>query len=263
MRELVTRLSEGAGAILLRRFGTTLRRTEKPAAGFVTEADLEAERFILDELARACPGAHVIAEESGETPGASPWTFYVDPLDGTTNYAHGLPWFAVSVAAAEAGVLRHAAILNPATGELCRAERGRGATLRTPTQAEVPLRVRDDAPLDEAVLGTGDDYARDHAFDQTLFVLANVYRRCRAVRVMGSVALALRDVAAGRLDGFWQASVNPWDVAAGQLAVEEAGGLVRTCRGEPFTLARPSGLVAGRAAVVEAIVRELTQHGEG
>ncbi len=238
-----------AGRELLRRMGAARTVTLKGAIDLVTDADKAAEEVVLRELERRHPGAAVLAEEGGARPGAG-LRFVVDPLDGTTNYAAGVPHFAVSIGAEDEGGLVAGAIYDPCRDELFLAARGAGATMNG-----AALRVLD-AALGDAVLATGFPYdvrAQGRAIFERFEA---VVRRARAVRRFGSAALDLAWTAQGRYHGYWERGLQPWDVAAGLLLVREAGGVCVDYRGAE---AAPTGgeVVAGAPRVVRELVAAL------
>ena len=255
MRDLLTEICVEAGRLLLENFhlrsGLALR--EKRDAGWVTEADERSEALILEALKRATPDASVVAEESGARKGSGDLTWYVDPLDGTTNFTRGLDYFSVSIAGSVGGDLRHAAVYQPTTCELFFAERGSGAWLGDDKRLQVGV---ESAPR-SWVVGTGDLYDRGPRFQRAMEQQRLVYERCMVVRTPGSVALSLAHVAAGRLDGFFFDRINTWDVAAGTLLVREAGGVVLDFSGAPVGLAEGTSLVAGSPAVAAALLELL------
>ncbi len=211
------------GAILAERFTRPRTIEMKGSINLVTDADRASEEAVVGFLRSRFPSAAILAEESGEHAGAASaeLRFYVDPLDGTTNYAHGLPHFAVTVGVADAGGLAAGAILDPLRGDLFSASRGGGAYLGDRRLAVSPSRK-----LREALLVTGFAYDWDTTAEYGLRVFGEFTRRARSIRRFGSAALDLAYVAAGRFDGFWEERLMPWDVAAGILMVREAGGRV-------------------------------------
>jgi len=221
-----------AGEIQLAHFGRGVRIDMKGAIDLVTEADLQAERMCRDVLGARFPAHAILAEEldspADRVAGASHcWVF--DPIDGTTNYAHGLPIFCAALGLEIEGRVEIAAIYDPTRRELFTAERGGGAWLNG-----APLRVSQASHLLEAVLVTGFPYDIHERADDMLGLFGEFVRRARAVRRLGSAALDMAYVAAGRLDGFWEDGLKPWDVAAASLLVEEAGGLLSGTDGTPF-----------------------------
>jgi myo-inositol-1(or 4)-monophosphatase len=209
---------------LKRDFGEVenLQVSRKGPADFVSAADQRAEEVIRAELERARPGYSFLMEETGETRGADPQhRWIVDPLDGTTNFLHGIPLFAISIALERQGRIAAALVYNPIAEELYTAERGAGAFLN-----DRRLRVAARTRLNQAVVGVGTPHhgRGDHA--QFHRELAAVLPKVAGVRRCGAAALDLAWLAAGRLDGFWERELSPWDIAAGMLIVREAGGYV-------------------------------------
>ena len=207
----------------------------KGAVDLVTDTDRESERRIVDRLTRAFPQHRVLAEESAtDTSGRGSqdgWIWFIDPLDGTTNFAHGYPHFAVSIAAARDGELELGVVHDPIRGETFRAQRGGGAFLN-----DQPIHASTVEVLDQALIGTGFPYDRRERPEYYLAFVADVLRRSQGVRRAGTASLDLSYVACGRLDGFWEFKLKPWDVAAGALILREAGGRVTDCRGGDFSV---------------------------
>jgi myo-inositol-1(or 4)-monophosphatase len=240
------------GAVLREKWGQVRTIELKGGIDLVTDADRASEAAVLGFLASRFPGAAVLAEESGESgAGAGGLRFFVDPLDGTTNYAHGVPHFAVNVTVADGAGLAAGATLDPLRGELYDAARGRGATLNGER-----LGHSGRAELPGALLVTGFPYDIHARFDEPLRIFGAFVRRARAVRRFGSAALDLAYVAAGRFDGFWEQRLKPWDVAAGILLAREAGALVTDLDGGDGMLesgdivAAPPALLAPMLAVI-------------
>lgn len=230
-----------AGAALLDAATRPLDIAEKGRrADIVTNADRAAERIIVNRLQRDFPNATILAEESGHRPGINDERWLVDPLDGTTNFAHGYPLYCVSIAYERAGELIVGVIYAPALNECFVAERGAGATLNG-----VRISVSAITRVGDAMTCTGfhpADYARNARH------FGAVSERAQAVRRDGSAALDLAYVACGRFDGFWEFDLKPWDVAAGTLIVREADGRVTQADGEPARVDAPS-ILATNAAI--------------
>ena len=231
---------------LARDFGEVenLQVSRKGPADFVSAADHRAEDVIRAEPERARPGYGFLMEESGETRGRDPQhRWIVDPLDGTTNFLHGIPQFCISIALERQGRLSAAVVYDPIADELFTAERGSGAFVN-----DRRLRVAARRSLDEAVICTGMPYKGhgDHA--AYMRELEAVVPKVAGVRRFGAAALDLAWVAAGRFDGFWEHSLSPWDVAAGTLLVREAGGFVTDLAGGEGVL-EADGIVAGNEAI--------------
>jgi myo-inositol-1(or 4)-monophosphatase len=219
----------------------------------VTEMDARAEALILERLGAAFPDDAVLAEEGGARPGRSGRRWIVDPLDGTTNYAHGLPIFAVSIGLEAAGRVALGVVYDPTHDELFTAERGAGAWL-----GEERLAVSSTAGLGESLLATGFPYNIRETADNNLAEYAAFSLQARGVRRLGSAVLYLAYVAAGRLDGYWELRLGAWDVAAGSLLVEEAGGRVTDVRGGRIDLGAPA-VVASNGRIHEAMLDVLTE----
>jgi myo-inositol-1(or 4)-monophosphatase len=237
-----------AGRLLARRFTGARTIEYKGGIDLVTDADRASERALLGFLRRRHPGHGVLAEESGLTRGERV-RWVVDPLDGTTNYAHRVPHFCVSVAAEVDGRMVAGAVYDPIRRELFSAARGGGATLNGKR-----IRPSGLADLDRALMCTGFPYDVRERPEAPVGLFARVVRKVQGVRRMGSAALDLAYVACGRYDGFWEFGLKPWDVAAGGLLVEEAGGIYCGIDGGPFDLARGDVLACGRP--MEARLKE-------
>jgi myo-inositol-1(or 4)-monophosphatase len=219
----------GAGRILTRYFEKVHHIERKAGAGIVTEADKFAEDFILKKILRKYPKSSIITEESGEFGGDS-LCWYIDPLDGTSNYAHGFPWFCVSIGVYEEGEARAGVIYHPITEEMFYAEAGQGAFLNRRR-----LRVSATAEIEDSLLGTGFFYTTGERLRADMEIFNRVQQKALGVRRPGSAALDLACVASGRYDGFWERGLKPWDTAAGFLLVREAGGTVTGYRGQQTT----------------------------
>ncbi len=233
--------------------GSRTIATKGSPTNLVTEMDARAEALIVGQLREAFPGDGVLAEEAGGRSGASGRRWIVDPLDGTTNYAHGLPVYAVAIALEAAGQVVLGVAYDPSHDELYVAERGRGASLNGR-----PLRVSARGRLDESLLATGFPYDIRETADTNLPEYAAFSRRARAVRRLGSAVLDFAWVAAGRFDGYWELRLGPWDVAAGSLLVEEAGGRVTDLTGGRLDLAAPA-VVASNGAIHDAMLAVLKE----
>jgi len=219
-----------AGSIQIDRFGGAMRVDKKGAIDLVTDVDVAVEKMFRDLVAGRFPDHRVLAEEFGgdaAVPSGPCWVF--DPIDGTTNFAHGLPIFCSSLALEIDGVAEVAAIYDPNRRELFTAERGGGAFLNGR-----PLRVSGAAALVDAMLVTGFPYDVHSRIAEIVGLFGEFVGRARAVRRLGSAAIDLCYVAAGRMDGFWESDLKPWDVAGGALIVAEAGGRVTNMDGSPF-----------------------------
>ena len=206
---------------------------------FVTEVDRAAEQAIIEVLRDAFPGHGILAEESGESGPESEYTWIIDPLDGTTNFIHGMPQYAVSIAQTKNGVLEHAVVYDPNTNEMFTASRGAGAFLN-----DRRIRVSRRTRLNEALIGTGFPFRQFDHVDAYLAMFKELTQKTAGIRRPGAASLDLAYVAAGRFDGFWEMGLSPWDMAAGALLIQEAGGLVSDLSGEANYLTT-GNLVAG------------------
>ena len=221
---------------------------------FVSEVDRAAEEAIINTLLEAYPGHGILAEESGREHGAkhSEYVWIIDPLDGTTNFLHGLPIYAVSIGLALRDIVQQAVVYDPARNDLFFASRGRGAFLN-----DRRLRVSKRTQLSDALVGTGFPFRRGDNFERYLQMMQSVMQRCAGVRRPGAAALDLCYVAAGWYDGFFETGLNPWDVAAGSLIITEAGGLIGNFTGEPDFLHQRE-VVAGNPKVYGQLVHLLS-----
>ena len=205
-----------------------------PVTNLVTEMDGRAEAIVVDALTAAFPDDGILAEEGSARRGRSGRRWIIDPLDGTTNYAHGLPLFSVGIGLEMAGSILVGVVYDPTRDELFVGERGGGAWLN-----DTRLTVSTTATLDTSLLVTGFPYNIREVADTNLKEYATFALRARAVRRLGSALLDFAYVAAGRFDGFWELGLSPWDVAAGRILVEEAGGRVTDLRGGRVDIDRP------------------------
>jgi myo-inositol-1(or 4)-monophosphatase len=228
MLHIAVKAARRAGAIINRAArdlgGITV--TVKRQNDFVTEVDRAAEAAVIETLRKAYPDHAILAEESGAD-GASDYTWIIDPLDGTTNFIHGFPQYAVSIGLRHRGLITQAVVYDPGRNELFTASRGRGAFLD-----DRRIRVSKRTHLHDALVGTGFPYREIAHLDEYLRMLKSVTQNSAGVRRAGAAALDLAYVAAGRLDGFWELGLSPWDMAAGSLLIFEAGGLVSDLDGE-------------------------------
>ena len=247
-----------AGDIMMSRFGTGIRVDKKGTIDLVTEVDVAIERSFREMVGERFPDHAVLGEEMGgsASPPSGPcWVF--DPIDGTTNFAHGLPIFCASLALEVDGVGQVAAVYDPTRRELFTAERGSGAFLNGRR-----LQVSGAATLVDAVLVTGFPYDVHQRVDEIVGLFAAFVGQARAVRRLGSAAIDLCYVAAGRMDGFWESDLKAWDIAGGALIVEQAGGRVTDMSGAPFS-SRAGRVLASNRLLHDAmldVVREF-EHG--
>ncbi|MCY7348003.1 MAG: inositol monophosphatase [Pyrinomonadaceae bacterium] len=225
-----------AGQILLEKFGRKINISKKGDINLVTEADLASEKLIIERIRSYYPKHAILAEESGEAViegGDSVWKWIIDPLDGTTNYAHGYPCFCVNIALEHHGEIVVGVTFDPTRNELFAAEKGSGATLNNKR-----IRVSETEKLSEALLVTGFPYdAREKENFARHFT--GFTTKSRGIRRDGSAAIDMAYVACGRFDGFWEEGLHAWDVAAGVLLIEEAGGRVSYYDDSKFSIYAP------------------------
>jgi myo-inositol-1(or 4)-monophosphatase len=246
------RAARRAGDLIVRSLSRldSLKIDTKGRNDFVTDIDRNAEAEIIATIRRGHPDHAFLAEESGRS-GESEFVWIIDPLDGTTNFLHGLPTFAVSIAVEHKGRLQHAVIYDPSRQELFTASRGDGAQLDGKK-----IRVSSQRSLEGALIGTGFPYrmAAEHV-DNYLAILKAVMTTAAGVRRPGAASLDLAYVAAGRMDGFWEFGLAPWDTAAGTLVIVEAGGRVGTPAGAEYALG--PNIVAGNPKVYTELIEML------
>lgn len=227
---------------------------------FVTEVDKAAEAAIIQTLKEAYPAYGILAEESGHSPeaeGADGYRWIIDPLDGTTNFIHGFPQYAISIALARGNAVEQAVIFDPTRNELFTASKGGGAFLN-----DRRIRVSKRTKLSEALVGTGFPYrAFEHA-ESYLGIFKELCQKCAGMRRPGAASLDLAYVAAGRLDAFWEFGLAPWDMAAGTLLITEAGGLVSDLNGEQNHLTT-GNIVAGSPKIFLPLLQLVQTHRKG
>jgi myo-inositol-1(or 4)-monophosphatase len=231
MINVAVKAARAAGAIINRAAldVESVRVSQKQVNDFVTEIDHAAEAIIIETLLTAYPGHGILAEESGEEHGAkdSDYVWIIDPLDGTTNFIHGLPIYCVSIALAVKGKVEQAVVYDPTRNDLFTATKGRGAYLNNRR-----IRVAKRTQLKDSLISTGFPYRPDDDINTYLRLMGEMIQRTAGLRRPGAAALDLAYVAAGYTDGFFELGLQPWDVAAGSLLITEAGGLVGNFSGE-------------------------------
>lgn len=242
---IITRASQDVGALTVR---------SKTYNDFVSEVDHAAERAIIETLQDAYPDHGFLGEESGADRTDAENVWIIDPLDGTTNFLHGFPQYSVSIALMQQGVLTQAVVYDPNRNDLFTATRGRGAFLN-----DKRIRVSNRAKLQESIIGTGFPF-RDFAhLDAYLGMFKDMIKKTSGLRRPGSAALDLAYVAAGWYDGFWEINLSKWDIAAGALLVQEAGGIVGDFEGNEQWI-ESGNIVAGNAKVFAQMLQVLTPH---
>lgn len=221
----------------------------KGSVDLVTETDLASEAEICTILSTHTPEIPILAEESGGSQGKTRWI--IDPLDGTTNFAHGLPHYAVSIGLEWKGELMVGVIYNPCSNELFSATKGMGSTCNG-----TPISVSNAMDFSQALLATGFPYDRQENPERYTKWVTVMLKHCQGIRRMGSAALDLAYVAAGRLDGFWEFGLKPWDMAAGKLLISEAGGVTSNKEGRTHLWSNAC-IVAGNKVIQQEILRQL------
>jgi len=258
MLNIAIKAARSAGAIINRASLDLdlLKVNTKAPNDFVTEVDHAAEAAIIDTLLGAYPGHGILAEESGRARGArdSEYVWIIDPLDGTTNFIHGFPVYAVSIALAFKGQVQQAVVYDPARNDLFYASKGRGAFLN-----DKRLRVSKRIRMADCLIGTGFPFRKGDNFQRYLRMFEAVMQNCAGLRRPGAAALDLCYVAAGYTDGFFETGLSPWDVAAGSLLVTEAGGLVGNFTGDADYLYQRE-VVAGNPKIYAQLVTLLAPY---
>jgi len=262
MLNVAVRAARRAGRIINRASLDldTVKVARKQRNDFVTEVDQAAEEAIIETLISAYPGHSILAEESGHTPNAqhadprqADYIWIIDPLDGTTNFIHGFPQYAISIALMQKGQVTQAVVYDPGRDELFTATRGRGAYLN-----DRRIRVSKQTRIDESLIGTGFPFKRLDMLDHYIRIMRSVMVRAAGLRRPGAAALDLAYVAAGRLDGFFEFGLAPWDAAAGSLLISEAGGLVGNFKADGDYLFSEQ-IVAGTPKVFVALIGMLSE----
>jgi myo-inositol-1(or 4)-monophosphatase len=252
LQNIAMRAARRAGDLIVRSLSRldSLKIDSKGRNDFVTDIDRKAEQDIIATVRKAYPDHAFLAEESGQT-GTNDFTWIVDPLDGTTNFLHGFPTFAVSIAVEHKGRLEHGVVYDPLRQEFFTASRGAGAQLEGKK-----IRVSTQRTLEGALIGTGFPYRSNVQYlDAYLDMLKVVMSTAAGVRRPGAASLDLAYVAAGRIDAFWEIGLAPWDTAAGTLLIQEAGGRNGTLLGEPY--AQGGHIIAGNPRVFTELVQAL------
>lgn len=245
-------LAKQAGEILRAGYEKEHQVAYKGVIDLVTEVDRASEAFLLREIDRRWPGSYVLSEEAGVVAGDREHAWYVDPLDGTVNYAHGIPFFSVSIAYAHKGTMQLAAVYDPMRDELFSAERGQGAQLNGKA-----IHASGTTELQRSLLVTGFPYDAWDTESDNFANFTHFGKLTQGVRRFGSAALDASYVGAGRFDGFWELSLKPWDIAAGGLVAQEGGALVTNVNNRPDYLSAPQSIVAATPAIHAKILEHL------
>ncbi len=255
---IAIRAARRAGEVIVRGMNRLHRMEirEKGENDFVTEIDTQAEREIIEIIRKHYPDHAVLGEESGQSAGRgeSEFLWIIDPLDGTTNFMHGFPQFAVSIGVQRRGRMEHGVVYDPLRQELFTTSRGEGAQVDGKR-----IRVSNHVGLERALIGTGFPYRSNIEYlDAYLAMMRVIMQSTAGIRRPGAAALDLAYVAAGRLDGFWELGLSPWDTAAGVLLITEAGGMVGALNGDEYK--QQGHIVAGAPKVYTALLEALAPH---
>jgi myo-inositol-1(or 4)-monophosphatase len=257
MLNIAVRAARSAGTVISRAFEQhdKIEIESKGSNDFVTNVDLSAEQAIIDTIKKSYPKHSIISEECGEIKGEdSDYQWIIDPLDGTTNFIKGIPHFSVSIALKIKGKLDQAVIYDPIRGELFTASRGKGAQLNG-----FRIRVKQHKELSGTILATGFPYKQKQHLDAYMAMFKTLFEQTADMRRAGSAALDLAYVAAGRVDGFFELGLKPWDTAAGELLVIEAGGLVTDFNGG-HEHANSGNIVAASSRLLKTILKDIRPH---
>ena len=255
MLNIAIRAAHNAGDFIVRKINKLpdLKVEVKALNDYVSEVDREAEARIIEDLIKAFPGHSILAEESGIIEGKDEYRWIIDPLDGTTNYLHGFPHYAVSIACEHRGRMEHGVIYDPFKQELFTASRGDGAMLNNRR-----IRVTNLKTIKGALIATGFPFKNPAQLSDFLKLFNAFFTSVSDIRRAGSAALDLAYVAAGRLDGYWESGLNAWDLAAGALIVRESGGIVTDYRGDGHFLENGQ-VVAGNPRIIADMLRIIQQ----
>jgi myo-inositol-1(or 4)-monophosphatase len=248
----IERLARGAGVILRDGYNKEHQVSYKGVIDLVTEIDHASEAFLIKEIQSRFPDSHIVAEESGETQGSNEGIWYIDPLDGTVNYAHHIPLFCVSIAFAYDGNVKLGAVYDPLRDEMFTAERGKGAFLNGK-----PIHASATTELQKSLLVTGFPYDTWNTEKDNFKNFEKLAKTTQGVRRLGSAALDGCYVAAGRFDGFWELTLKPWDIAAAGLIAEEAGARVTATDGTADYISAPQSILAAAPGIHEKLLEQL------
>jgi len=252
--EFIIELSKQAGEILKEGYGKEHTVEYKGPIDLVTEIDKRSENFLVGRILEKFPDHMIVAEEGGLTDGQKDNLWYIDPVDGTSNYSKGLPMFCVSIAYASEGKMKLAAAYDPLRDECFTAEKGKGAHLNGS-----PIHVSNVSNIETSMLVTGFPYDMDQK-ENNIEYFIHFVRKAHTVRRLGSAVLDQTYVAMGRLDGYWESGLSSWDIAAGTLIIEEAGGLVTTLTGAPDYMKPPYDIIAANPQLHKIMLDELKKY---
>ncbi len=250
---IAVQAARAAGSIIMRAVDRldTIKVMEKAPNDFVTDIDQIVEREIISIIRKAHPNHGILGEETGETAG-NDYLWIIDPIDGTRNFMHGFPHFAVSIAVSHKGTIQHGVIYDPVRQELFTASRGKGAQLN-----DHRIRVSKHSKMEESLLGTGFPYRHSEVHQKAYVAsLQALIPQCGDIRRAGSATLDLAYIACGRLDGFWELGLKLWDIAAGTLMIKEAGGIVCDNKGGEDYL-KTGHIVTGNPKIIKLLLKTL------
>ncbi|MFT5659327.1 MAG: myo-inositol-1(or 4)-monophosphatase [Gammaproteobacteria bacterium] len=257
MLNIAIRAARNAGDFIVRRINKIpdLKIETKAKNDFVSDVDRQAEERVIETILKAYPQHSILAEESGVIKGEDEYRWIIDPLDGTTNFLHSFPHYAVSIACEYKGRIEHGVIYDPIKQELFSASRGDGATVNNRR-----IRVARLNTTQGALLGTGFPCRRPEELESFLKVFREFFATASDIRRAGSAALDLAYVAAGRLDGYWESGLNSWDIAAGALILREAGGIITDFQGNEGYLDNGE-VIAANPKLLGDMLRKIQMHG--
>lgn len=248
-------IAQISGNHILRQFNTDFIIDFKSLTNMVTQVDRESEQILISHIHDQFPDHRILAEETDdEIAGNSPYRWIIDPLDGTTNFVHGVPIFAISIAVEYHGEIIIGVVFDPTRNELFSAIKNGGAFLN-----KKQIKVSNTPTLSKSLTATGFPYMTDKVFDLNMEIFRTVYKKCQGVRRAGAAALDLCYVAAGRFDGFWEFGLNPWDVSAGALIVQEAGGIISDFKRIKFRSDNVSQIIATNGKIHEELLKIIHQ----
>ena len=246
--------AQSAGKLIINQLHKQYNVDFKSSVNMVTQVDRDAEKLIISIIHNVYPDHRILAEETNEIKGNSPYRWIIDPLDGTTNFVHGFPVFAISIAVEYKGEIIVGVVYDPNRNELFSAVKNGGAFLN-----KKQIKVSDTKALLASLTATGFPYETGTLFELNMEIFRSIYTKCQGVRRAGSAALDMCYVASGRFDGFWEFGLNPWDISAGALIVQEAGGIVGDFNGNEFKSDNTSQIIATNGTIHEELLKIIQQ----
>lgn len=252
---IATMAARQAGEVIM-HYSDKLDRvkvSEKTQNDFFSQIDVKAEQMIIETIRKHYPNHSIMAEESGIHDNEEDITWIIDPLDGTNNYLHGFPFYCVSIGVKINNKIEHGVVFDPIRKECFSASRGRGAQLN-----DKRIRVSNQIQLNKALLGTGFPFKNKELSERYFATFQSLFGQCSGIRRTGSAALDLAYVACGRLEGFWEFNLKPWDIAAGSLLIQEAGGLVGDFNGNENHL-KTGNIVGANPKIFKQLIQKINQ----